>query len=253
MSSSNNSDSMPAEQAKVPVMANLNHIMGREIVFDEQPPHIQEKLSEISSMEDKLVQLFEKAKACNSVLNAGLTFDYLNLFKEYHVVLHELETELRAQEDTSQQASAEQVERWAKVLYKSSLQVKIIVSQLESIARNVMTYDSSKWLAQDDASDDSSEGLEVWMRNLQLRVHSYKVYEEIHKMAKLISLISEPIAEAYAEMKRVRPFDDDPSLAHTLFDDIWLSDDTSDSSDDTLDSSSVASEVCSCTESIEGS
>ncbi|KAI1135119.1 hypothetical protein F5Y05DRAFT_421578 [Hypoxylon sp. FL0543] len=233
MCPSTKSDAVTSEQAKTPVMANLSDILGRQIVFEEQPQHIQEKLSEISVVEDKLVQLFEKAKVCNSALDAGLTFDYLHLFKEYQVLVREIETELRAQ-DTEETADS-QAEQWAKVLYKSAMRMRIAASRLQDMARNVITYEDN-WMIRNIPLDQVEER----QRKLQSKMnrdHYRQMHREINRMVTLIGMISDPINDVYAEVKRIRPSEDDLSLSDV----IW--DETFDWTDDNVDSISEYSSV----------
>ncbi|KAI1103264.1 hypothetical protein F4804DRAFT_333466 [Jackrogersella minutella] len=139
MSSSRNSSSISGEHAKAPCMANVSHILGRDIVYDEQTPQIQEKIREISAMEDQLVQLVEKGKTSDSVLDGGLTVDYLHLFKEYQATLHDIDTELRSESSKGQDpspeptASAEQLERWSIVLAKSSIELTMAILELVGV------------------------------------------------------------------------------------------------------------------------
>ncbi|OTA93444.1 hypothetical protein M434DRAFT_30948 [Hypoxylon sp. CO27-5] len=230
MSSSTDMNSMVDH----PYAVNLNQMLGREIVFDDQPPHIQTKLTQLVAMQDSLLHLFEKAKACNSVLGVGLTYDYLHMFKEFYVVLRELETDLKSEEaksgSNSQSVSVEpeQIKRWARFLVKSNEQVQAAVSKLHCVARSMEMFDDNLSYT---GSSNSRRSADNWSSGIGA-IHLAKSTEyrrrackDIKKLARLIVAASGAYDSIYRDIKRLCPSFSDETLISAALDGLNLSSD----------------------------
>ncbi|OTA67830.1 hypothetical protein K449DRAFT_400495 [Hypoxylon sp. EC38] len=217
-----------------PYGVNLNQMLGREIIFDDQPPHIQAKLSQLVAMQGSLLELFEKAKASNSVLGIGLTHDYLHMFKEFYVVLRELETDLKSEEaksgSNSQGVSVdpEQMKRWARFLAKSNEQVQAAVSQLHCVARSMEMFDdklsytgsSNYGRTADDWSSDNNPL--ILAKSTEYRRRACK---DIKKLARLIVAASGAYDYIYHDIKGLCPSFSDENLINAALDGLNLSSD----------------------------
>ncbi|KAI0112608.1 hypothetical protein F4776DRAFT_640069 [Hypoxylon sp. NC0597] len=223
---------MDQEPVQAPYSVNLNQILGREINADALPPHIQEKLSQLNTMLERVHGLFEKAKACDSVASAGLTYDYLHLFKEFHVVLRELDIELMYHDANlrlSPDAFTEPalIKKWAKSIYMSHRIVQRTVSQLRHVAKSIEAFDDELPHMDASSSGPTADNQRSGGADRQLRrkkIHRNRASVDIKLWSKLILTATKPLSIIYHEMKQFCPPMDETALAGLAFENLQISD-----------------------------